>query len=307
MLSSSVVERTYCPGCRGTAVTELYRRKFLEAPVYDYLQWYYKRNNIDFSFLGDTAYCINECSECGLLYQRYILSPEYMGIFYGEMMTLPGDTPLQYPLSHYKHIAAEVCNVISYFGGTRKLKVLDFGAGWGEWSLMAKAYGCDVYAAELSEDKLAYLRSCGVSTVSYDDLLKHEFDFINTEQVFEHIAAPGDMISHLGNALVSGGVLKVSLPNGERVKQNLKSPDFFAERLSAQSLMPLQPIEHINAFTEATLVKLAEQRNLFVTELDTHKGVKAIADHSVKELLIPVYEAIKNPFRPIFRKYFRRV
>lgn len=80
----------------------------------------------------------------------------------------------------------EMAVLSEYFDGAR-LKVLDFGMGWGGWCRMANAFGHESYGMKLSEKRIEYATKHGVRLVQWQDLPDHDFDFINCKQVFEHI------------------------------------------------------------------------------------------------------------------------
>ena len=71
-----------------------------------------------------------------------------------------------------------------------ELQFLDFGMGWGKWCQMAKAFGCQVYGLELSKARIKYASSLGISVLSNEELNHYKFDYINADQVFEHITNP---------------------------------------------------------------------------------------------------------------------
>ncbi len=105
--------------------------------------------------------------------------------------------------------------ILDYFKNIkRELKFLDFGMDWGRWCLMSKAFGCDVYGTELSESRIKYGQSIGINVIDWDEISNFEFDFINTEQVFEHITSPLEILKYLSHSLKQHGLIKISVPDG---------------------------------------------------------------------------------------------
>src|SRR5690606_16985924 len=87
-------------------------------------------------------------------------------------------------LESYRLLSQEVQFVIEHFRKPpASLDVLDFGMGWGTWSRMALAFGCNVSGSELSVVRQQYARSMGVNVLQWDQLPGRDFHFINTEQV----------------------------------------------------------------------------------------------------------------------------
>lgn len=62
--------------------------------------------------------------------------------------------------------------------------------GWGDWFQMAQSFGCKAAGMELSEARVSHAQSRGVPAVEWQELASRRFDFINTEQVFEHVTDP---------------------------------------------------------------------------------------------------------------------
>jgi 2-polyprenyl-3-methyl-5-hydroxy-6-metoxy-1,4-benzoquinol methylase len=78
---------------------------------------------------------------------------------------------------------------------------------------MAKAYGCNSFGFEVSKQKREFARKNGITAI--DQLAGKSFDFINTEQVLEHVLYPQDTVKMLCESLKPGRILKISVPNGE--------------------------------------------------------------------------------------------
>jgi hypothetical protein len=88
------------------------------------------------------------------------------------------------------------------------------------------------------------------------------FDFINTEQVFEHIAAPLDTLTMLAAALRREGLIKISVPDARDLKRRLNVMDWTAPYGSRNSLNDTIPLIHVNSFTHRSLVRMAQLAGL---------------------------------------------
>jgi cyclopropane fatty-acyl-phospholipid synthase-like methyltransferase len=131
------------------------------------------------------------------------------------------------------------------------IRVLDYGMGWGEWANVARAYGCQAAGVELSTARQRYARSIGLEVFEYENLPTDTFHFVNTEQVFEHLTEPAETLRRLAASLRSGGLLRISVPNATRTLRKLRKRRF--GDLSADEIMPIAPLEHVNCFTPGTL------------------------------------------------------
>lgn len=263
------VQRTHCPACFSTEINQLYRCGYDDARIHHYLDQAYALvgPGIEYQYLQDAVYQLNECLHCGLIYQEYIPDDELMNILYERWI----DPQLGFirheqqinTLRYYAEYAQEVMQMIAYFRQIpASLKIFDFGMGWGKWARMAQAFGCDVYGNELSPARINYVTAHGIKILAWDKIPQHQFDFINTEQVFEHLPEPLETLLHLKGALKPGGLLKISVPDGADINRRLAVMDWHAPKGSKNSLNPVSPLEHINCFKRSTLVKMAAQAGL---------------------------------------------
>lgn len=198
--------REVCPACTGRDAQQLYACRFTDPPISTYLQDFYSvQGGIEFEYLQDVEYILDECKSCGLIFQRFIPNDFLMKKLYEEWIDPETALQARYKargVEYYARLSKEIEMVIRSLSKKGSgLDVFDFGMGWGNWCLMAKAYGCVPFGTELSQSRIEHARELGITVVSWDDIPKHQFDFINTEQVFEHIATPLETLRHLSKAL----------------------------------------------------------------------------------------------------------
>jgi SAM-dependent methyltransferase len=137
------------------------------------------------------------------------------------------------------------------------LQILDFGMGWGEWALMAKGFGCDVYGAELSKGRIDHATSQGIKILTGKESPALRFDFINTEQVFEHLPRPLETLMGLKELLKPTGILKISVPPGWDIEGRLRIMDWECPKGAKNSLNLVAPLEHINCYQKRSLTRMA--------------------------------------------------
>lgn len=210
--------------------------------------------------LEGADYILRECASCGLIFQVEIPGEELMEAMYDRWID-PKKTlhRRQGQLSFRGRIALELMSIADFFGRPPEaIRVLDFGMGWGYWSRIAQGFGFQVFGFELAESRVEKAQQAGITVVSKEDLPGQRFDFINTEQVFEHLPDPLETAAELAPLVGEDGVLKVSVPNGIRVKRRLRNPDWTAGGDSPRSLGTVAPLQHINCFTHPPLVRLGE-------------------------------------------------
>ena len=81
-----------------------------------------------------------------------------------------------------------------------------------------------------------------------DEIHGNQFHALTLFEVLEHLDEPRPLLQRLATHLVLGGVLILETPNCEGVEDIQSREDY----------LKIHPLEHINAFTAATLEAFAE-------------------------------------------------
>ena len=282
-------QRLICPICNSTRIECLYEIPYKDEKIKNYLDNFYNpQGGVEHDYLKGANYCLNACLECELVYQKYIPNDFLMHKLYEEWINpkIILEEQERYPLWYYENYSNQIINLISFFNKQpNELRVLDFGMGWGKWCLMAKAFGCQVYGLELSETRIEYANNNGIKVLSEGELVDYRFDYINTDQVFEHIPNPLNTLKELIKCLNPNGVIKISVPNGKNLDSVLEIMDWNAPKGHVNSLNAVAPMEHINCFKTKTLLILAEQCGLVQIDLpNTRRQYRSKKDFIKKTL-----------------------
>lgn len=256
MRRHSFVSRDRCPGCGSGAAETLFRRNFNQDMVADYIRNHYK---VDPVALAGADYQLVRCGACTLLYQRWVGDDALLEELYG--VWIESDAHPESDPQYREAISApaqsrdghEIMAASASLGEPiDRMTTLDYGMGWALWARNAKRLGCRSYGNELSPTRIAFARREGIPVLSDEEIGTQRFHFINTEQVFEHVVQPGRLARLLADALLPGGILKISVPSGERwkmaVQEMQRGGDF-----EARELVPFQPLEHVNSFTRRSV------------------------------------------------------
>lgn len=232
---------------------------YTDPRVWKFIETYYE-GRVQRTDLVDVDYELAKCLECGFVWQANILSDEYMDILYHRWINP------QHSISKKKHADVELYVQYSeeLAGAIRYLKkrpfeidILDFGMGWGYWCQMAKAFGCNSWGYEISPERIVFARSNGIEVIDNLDVLpSRKFDFINLEQVLEHVNKPRDLLVLLADSLRSNGLIHIGVPNGKSIEHEVGRDDWEAKKDA------VQPLEHINCFTFESLTTMAESAGL---------------------------------------------
>jgi len=298
-MTNAFVERESCPGCGFHQSKMIYSVGLLDEPVVRFFFRKLTKHSMLPLFEG-TKYELQKCSACGLIYQHYVLTDEFTELLYDDWL-INCDAEPELSRVHIQtdraiYYANELVGLARFFEKpTREITILDYGAGIGWWCRMAAALGFDVYGTDISMERVENLMSGGISTVPYGNLPRQQFDFINTEQVFEHLARPREVINRLADALKPGGILKVSVPQGRRLERRLKGMDWTAPRGSRHFLGSATPLIHINTFTYNSIVAMGEAAGFVPAVVPLPKWYSIVNLTSLKAMS-------KSLALPIFRR-----
>jgi hypothetical protein len=264
-VSNPIIQtRARCPSCGSDSPVTLLHEPFDSPAIKAFLHRQYE-GRARTEQLAGYAYELVRCRRCRLAYQQTIPGPQLVNEIYDEW--IPGSERERlwrgrdvYDPSYW---AQQVHFIIEHLRlQPMDVSMLDFGMGWGEWASMARAFGCEVYGAELSTERLRHAHGIGLPTLDWDEIGTRRFHFINTEQVFEHLVDPLDILKHLAGSLQEGGLLKISVPDSRPALRALRGGGSRFATLPADKIVPLQPLEHINCFEYDSLVSLAAAAGL---------------------------------------------
>lgn len=250
--------RPACEVCENSGVTIVLSRSFGDPSVAGFLETYYA-GAVDKGMLEGATYEIARCDECGFHWQRSVLKDDGLAALYGRWIAAgqSHEKRKSGDLSLYGGYAREMGYVTAFARkAPRNIRVLDHGMGWGYWCRMAIAFGFEAHGTELSEERRTHAAGMGVHIADIGALPPDFFDFINSEQSFEHIPEPGTNMKRLARSLRKGGVLRVAVPDAGRDTAALSRPDWKAAKDA------FHPLEHINAFTRPALVRLGAEAGL---------------------------------------------
>jgi SAM-dependent methyltransferase len=172
-----------------------------------------------------------------------------------------------FTLRELSHRAEDAILVRLLHRGSGRPKVFDFGMSTGEWLLLAQAYGAEAWGTDIDPRSADVCRRHGMRFVTLEDAPEDTFDFINADQVVEHLADPLGAVRSLASKLARGGILKLTVPGDRKIRAKLG-------RLAAGGYDPgdvpgflrefegLSPLCHINLFTARSLVELGTRAGL---------------------------------------------
>lgn len=297
------IERSRCPACHSGSHERLLSVPFDDPSLGGFVAAYYR---IDPARLT-APYRLDRCRSCGLIFQRFVGDETLLADLYGKwaptverLEDIPEfNTDLANPRT--SRDGHELMTASAFLGRPiRDLTVLDYGMGWGLWATIARRLGASSCGTELSEKMAADARRRGVELL---DKVQGEFDFVNVEQVIEHVTEPLDLLAELTAVLSRDGIIKLSLPNASnapRIIAAIKSGRYAGD---SETIMPIQPLEHINAFSPAVVRRMAAEAGL---EIVRPKLAQLYAFMRRGGLPSHPKKAIKELIRPFWQYHNRR-
>lgn len=264
---SVLVERTICPACESEDFSTVFKAAFDDDRIVKFVARKFRNPQRILSLLSGGYYELCKCRFCTLIFQRYVLTDEYTSRLYDDWLI---DEDAESELSKEKlppRQLAYFANEVLTIGRLLKrphheVKVLDFGLGRGWWCRMAQAFGFDAYGTDLATRLVEEARSKGINAIGVQDMRVLRFDFINTEQVFEHLARPLEVLRQLRETLGNAGVIKISVPEGRGIERRIPIMDWSAPRWDRRYLLAATPLIHINTFTQRSIAAMAERAGL---------------------------------------------
>lgn len=226
------------------------------------LNFYPPQGRIELKYLQNMHYSLCECENCSGIFQKFIPNDFLMEKLYEDWIS-PGKALTAFKQKQSNsNIIQEYKNEVNlikeaFFQEIKEVKALDYGMGWGAYALTAKNMGWEVYGTELSKTRINYAKKQGIQFVHINEAPLKKFDFINTEQVFEHLPEPLITLTTIKQWLKKDGIIKISVPTANNIEERLKKMDWAAPKNSNTSVNPVAPLEHINFFKRGSILEMA--------------------------------------------------
>jgi SAM-dependent methyltransferase len=248
------ISRDICPVCSSTINEKLISLPFSSPLLVDFIEQSYK-GRVDLNLVKEFMFELCSCNSCQLIWQKNILDSAGMSLLYNQWID-PASSLYKnqtHSRNYYKFLFQDLLFVADLLSVNKpsQFKILDFGMGWGSWGRAAKSFGFDAVGAELSSEKINYAKTFGLKTIEDLEIYSGEFDYINSEQVMEHIDDLHKVMDIISNKLKVGGFFRFSVPSYKKDKKHLSSSNWKPRHDS------FHPLEHINSFSFKSIKVLA--------------------------------------------------
>jgi len=301
----TLIERSACPACDGADFRTLCELPYGNGPVADYLLRKYPHAAPQFSVLDNAVYVIVECQHCGLLFQRDIPDEAFSRTLYEEWVEDPVDgfavSRRNHGVPYFVKHADQIVDIIRFLGrNPYELQVLDFAFGWGHWCRLVKGFGCKVYGTESSEKRTAAGRASGIIIIDPAEISSYRFDWINANQVFEHLPEPLRTLRGLSAALSADGIVTLGVPGATDLPGKITRQEW------RSVFDPLAPLEHLNYFPRGCLARmaaLARLRQAAVPERFIWRPDRTSLKQNAKAVLRLTGAPVSNHLFHVFRQH----
>jgi 2-polyprenyl-3-methyl-5-hydroxy-6-metoxy-1,4-benzoquinol methylase len=249
-----LLERKNCPICRSLSAHLLYKLSYKDAKLKKFLKVYYN-NRLPVNLVSKYDYKLMECKYCKLIFQKFVPDKNFMIELYEKFISSKESLiKKKKNIINLKKKYHNELNLVKKILNDN-VKVLEFGAGWGFWSYEAKKYGLDVSCLELSKKKINFMKNKNLNVIRNLKNKLNKYDFIYSDQVFEHISNPKETLELLELSLTKNGYILLNFPSRFGFKSKV-SNNYLPKKDAAH------PLEHINLFNRSSLKFLIKNTNL---------------------------------------------
>jgi 2-polyprenyl-3-methyl-5-hydroxy-6-metoxy-1,4-benzoquinol methylase len=288
-MKKGIILRDKCPMCNYHSSNPVYKRSFNEEIMRNYMDINYF-GHADLDFLRDIDFEIVKCTKCRGYYQKYVLDDAKSDELYNDWI----DPKLAQEWNKnnenenkrfYSHILIFAKNYLNR--ESSRIKVLDYGAGFGDSLLVANEMGFDTFAYEYSAERVQSLQDKGIKVI--DDKSEQSFDFIIVNNVLEHLTSPAELLRNVFNKMSKNALCFISVPDCTKIEEKLADSNIITDPKDLQILFlraNINAFQHINFFTNSSLRSLIKGQSIKILSPFKQAGIKPV---SAKSFLRPFY------------------
>lgn len=254
--AAGFVNRATCIACGSADLEELSSGHFDEAPLATFIErdpW----GEHPAPFLRGQRWSYVRCRQCHQAFHRNILDESWNERRFSRWMSQEAievfakasrtpDNLLRQGQEYVTHIL-RLHKLSRNLRGDESVRILDFGCGYGEFLQACGLFGFDAHGVDRSAAKRDNGRV--VIHASLEEIPPLAFHAVTLFQVLEHLDDPLGVLTALGSRVLPGGLLVLETPDCTGITG---ISDLHAYR-------NIHPLEHINGFTPATLMQIAQR------------------------------------------------
>lgn len=294
-MKEGIILRDKCPCCNSISSKSIFKRSFDEELIKKYMNEAYQ-GNADIGFLENVLFEIAKCNDCNLSFQKYVLDEQRLNELYDKWID-PNLAKYWHKNSNTHKKSVFNSYILNYVKNIQKrearnIKILDYGAGFGEFLLSAINMGFIYsYAYEYSTERIKILEEKGIKCIDYNNSTL--FDFIIINQVLEHLTYPTEAMKNIISRLNKNGIVYIAVPNCSYIEKKLENTENITDAKELHQVLlgaSVGAFQHINFFNNYNLKLLC--RNLGLIPINPVKYT----------MFNPMN--IRSFIRPFYKYYF---
>tara|TARA_Y100000741_G_scaffold295722_1_gene236333 strand:- start:933 stop:1808 length:876 start_codon:yes stop_codon:yes gene_type:complete len=262
-----LTQRIDCPCCKKNKFKELFSMSYGHEKMISFLENYYGENIKKYlNDLKNYKYNLIECVNCLTIFQDFIPTDEFSFQLYEEIISSKKsfEKKLNFDSKNFSFYFDEIIALQNLINKKSfSIKVLEFGAGWGTWSIFAKSLNFDIYVNEFSINRKKFLEKNNLKIIEDLNSSEETFDLIYSNQTFEHLNYPRETFNLLYKKLNKNGLIYLKFPDSFFFKNKIKK-NYIPCKDAAH------PLEHINLFNINSFLSIVSDLNMKVLNLDKH-------------------------------------
>ncbi|PPD31369.1 MAG: hypothetical protein CTY19_14400 [Methylomonas sp.] len=169
----------------------------------------------------NSKFPLSICKQCGLVQQTNIPTNEELSLYYSHNYRVDYKKTYTPKLKHIKRAGLAAWDRINFLKECQVdikdyCKLIDIGAGGGEFVYLARKNGFDASGIEPNNGYSAFAKqeyNVDIMTSMLDDLTESSADIVTMFHVFEHMANPLTVMKNIWDVLKDDGLLFIEVPN----------------------------------------------------------------------------------------------
>lgn len=181
----------------------------------------------------------------------------------------------------------------------KKSSILDIGCFTGDFLILLKKRGADVFGLELQEDAIKIGKKRLGDRIIRGDVMdkntfpKKKFTVISMLGLVEHVMDPVELIRRSYNLLEPNGILLIQTPNSNS----------FLAKIFRKLWPPYSPIEHIHLFSNKSMKRALEEAGFVNISVKTHwKRLPVAYVYSMLDNFGPEFKFLLKPLSLLPKK-----
>lgn len=215
------------------------------------------------------AFPIAKCDSCGFVYAQFLPPQDFLSAVYGEVID-PDVGFLESTnhawVSHQLQLASLLLDELGrIFGPREKLRLLDFGCGYGTLVRALSGDRIECFGFETGESEKEFLTESNLPFLDSIEALRTNAPFhgILLSDVLEHVPTPRETLELCHSLLIGNGLICVNVPN---FSEAMWKQQFKLLRNGGAYTRGINPWEHLNYFSPESFAQMVSSSGFRLIE-----------------------------------------